>query len=288
MLSPGSHSCVSGISSNPTSPPSRARRPRRSAWPPERRQSSPQPRDRAGEDRQAWVARIVWILARAPAERENRAPCVRHELLMLAAVAEPRARTTPAIGGGSGDTAAAYESRSQSHAIIVDCTTMSTFNRLLGFLRPYKRGLAASWALASVAMVMTVLLPYLTGLAVEAITHGAEHARRHQLTLQAHDRHTLLILALVIRRRRPAPLGDSPTHDECSPGGISLGIEYDLRQLHLRPPPAARARLLRPPADRPADVPRDRRSAGRPLLPRLRPRLHPAIGPRRCVLAARP
>ena len=40
---------------------------------------------------------------------------------------------------------------------------MTTFRRLLGFLSPYRRGLAASWGLASVAMVMTVALPALTG-----------------------------------------------------------------------------------------------------------------------------
>ena len=66
---------------------------------------------------------------------------------------------------------------------------MTTFYRLLGFLRPYKRGLVVSWALASFAMVMTVLLPYLTGLAVEAIKRGARHGQRHELTLRAHDRH---------------------------------------------------------------------------------------------------
>ena len=75
---------------------------------------------------------------------------------------------------------------------------MTTFYRLLGFLRPYKRGLAVSWVLASLAMVMTVLIPYLTGRAVEAIKHGASHARHHELALRAHDRHTLLVLALVI------------------------------------------------------------------------------------------
>ena len=75
---------------------------------------------------------------------------------------------------------------------------MTTFNRLLGFLRPYKRGLIASWALASFAMVMTVLLPYLTGLAVEAIRRGNTHGLRHELAQRAHDRHTLLVLALVI------------------------------------------------------------------------------------------
>ena len=54
---------------------------------------------------------------------------------------------------------------------------MTTFYRLLGFLRPYKRGLIVSWALASLAMVMTVLLPYLTGLAPSKRSSTA-HATR--------------------------------------------------------------------------------------------------------------
>jgi ATP-binding cassette subfamily B protein len=107
---------------------------------------------------------------------------------------------------------------------------MTTFYRLLGFLRPYKRGLAASWALASLAMVVTVLIPHFTGSAVEAIKRGDTHARRHELLARAHDRHTLLALALVIvaivlarwlltyMRRMIA-------------GRISLEIEYDLREL---------------------------------------------------------
>jgi len=107
---------------------------------------------------------------------------------------------------------------------------MSTFNRLLGFLRPYRRGVAVSAALACAAMVMTVLVPYLTGLAVEAIKHGATHGRLHELAKRSHDRHTLLVLALVIGgavllrwvltylRRMVA-------------GRISLGIEYDLREM---------------------------------------------------------
>ncbi len=107
---------------------------------------------------------------------------------------------------------------------------MNTFNRLLGFLRPYKRGLIASWALASLAMVVTVLIPHFTGSAVEAIKHGDTHARQHELALRAHDRHTLFVLALVIvaivlarwlltyARRMIA-------------GRISLAIEFDLREL---------------------------------------------------------
>ncbi len=107
---------------------------------------------------------------------------------------------------------------------------MSTFYRLLGFLRPYKRALIASWALASLAMVVTVLIPHFTGSAVEAIKHGDEHARHHEPALRAHDRHTLLVLALVIvgivlarwlltyMRRMIA-------------GRVSLAIEVDLREL---------------------------------------------------------
>ena len=49
-------------------------------------------------------------------------------------------------------------------------------------------------------------------------------------------------------------------------------------QRPLRPAAAARARLLRPPADRAADVARDRRPAVGALLPRLRARLHRPVG----------
>ena len=107
---------------------------------------------------------------------------------------------------------------------------MNTFNRLLGFLRPYKRWLTASWLLASVAMVMSVALPYLTGRAVDALQSGAMHARHHQISARDHDRHTLLLLALLIVaavlvrwlltyfRRLIA-------------GRVSLAIEFDLREL---------------------------------------------------------
>ncbi len=107
---------------------------------------------------------------------------------------------------------------------------MTTFNRLLGFLRPYKRGLIASWALASFAMVMTVLLPYLTGLAVEAIKKGTAHAQHHQLAQRAHDRHTLLVLALVIIAAVLARWALTYMRRMIA-GRISLGIEFDLREL---------------------------------------------------------
>jgi ABC-type multidrug transport system fused ATPase/permease subunit len=107
---------------------------------------------------------------------------------------------------------------------------MNTFHRLLGFLRPYKRWLTASWLLASAAMVMTVALPYLTGRAVDALQTGAVHAQRHQISARDHDRHTLFLLALLIVaavlvrwvltyfRRLIA-------------GRVSLAIEFDLREL---------------------------------------------------------
>jgi ABC-type multidrug transport system fused ATPase/permease subunit len=107
---------------------------------------------------------------------------------------------------------------------------MTTFNRLLGFLRPYKRGLIASWLLASLAMVMTVLLPYLTGLAVEAIRKGSAYAQRHQLTLRAHERHTLLVLALVIVAAVLARWALTYMRRMIA-GRISLAIEVDLRNL---------------------------------------------------------
>ncbi|HEY4427847.1 MAG TPA: ABC transporter ATP-binding protein [Solirubrobacteraceae bacterium] len=107
---------------------------------------------------------------------------------------------------------------------------MSTFYRLLGFLRAYKRGLAVSWVLASTAIVVTVGIPILTGLAVDAVKRGASHGRHHELLARNHDRHTLMLLALAIvgavlvrwlftyMRRMIA-------------GRVSLGIEYDLREL---------------------------------------------------------
>ncbi|HVA19104.1 MAG TPA: ABC transporter ATP-binding protein [Solirubrobacteraceae bacterium] len=107
---------------------------------------------------------------------------------------------------------------------------MSTFYRLLGFLRPYKRGLTASWLLASLAMVMTVLVPHLIGLAVEAIKKGGSHAEHHQLTQRTHDRHTLLVLALVIVGAVLARWALTYMRRMIA-GRISLAIEYDLRNL---------------------------------------------------------
>jgi len=105
---------------------------------------------------------------------------------------------------------------------------MSTFYRLLGFLRPYRRGLAISWSLASLAMVMTVALPRLTGAAVEAIRKGATHAHRASYDF-AHERHTLLVLALVILGVVLARWGFTVWRRLIA-GRVSLAVEYDLRE----------------------------------------------------------
>jgi ABC-type multidrug transport system fused ATPase/permease subunit len=46
---------------------------------------------------------------------------------------------------------------------------LKTFWRLLGFLRPYRKGVLASFALAAVAMAFGVLVPYLFGRTVDQI-----------------------------------------------------------------------------------------------------------------------
>ncbi len=106
---------------------------------------------------------------------------------------------------------------------------MTIFYRLLGFLRPYRRGVIVSAALASLAMVMTVLLPALTGSAVEAIHLGAEHAKHHQGTLKAEDRHKLLMLAIAIVVAVLARWALTYWRRMIA-GKVSLGIEYDLRE----------------------------------------------------------
>ncbi len=106
---------------------------------------------------------------------------------------------------------------------------MATFYRLLGFLRPYKRGLTISWTLASLAMVMTVALPTLAGRAVQAIQDGAHAAHRHEAAARAHDRHTLLVLAIAILAVVLARWGFMYWRRMVA-GRMSLGVEYDLRE----------------------------------------------------------
>jgi ABC-type multidrug transport system fused ATPase/permease subunit len=91
-----------------------------------------------------------------------------------------------------------------------------TFRRLLGFLRPYRRQLIGSLALAWLAMGMTVLIPLLTGAAVNAIK--AEHRDDIMPLVLALLGAGILRLLLTVGRRLIA-------------GKVSLAVEFDLRQV---------------------------------------------------------
>jgi ATP-binding cassette subfamily B protein len=91
-----------------------------------------------------------------------------------------------------------------------------TFGRLLGFLRPYRRGVIASATLAALAMLATVAIPYLSGLAVNAIRY--------------HHHHELLTYGLAVAAAGLIRLGLSASRRLVA-GRVSLGVEYDLRNL---------------------------------------------------------
>jgi ABC-type multidrug transport system fused ATPase/permease subunit len=93
---------------------------------------------------------------------------------------------------------------------------MRTFRRLLGFLRPYRRALIWSLLLAWLAMGMTVVIPLLSGAAVNAIE---DHRRDDILPLVlALLGAGILRLSLTVGRRLIA-------------GKVSLAVEFDLRQV---------------------------------------------------------
>jgi ATP-binding cassette subfamily B protein len=93
---------------------------------------------------------------------------------------------------------------------------VKTFLRLLGFLRPYRAGAWGSLVLAALAILATVAIPWLTGRAVDQIRQDD----RGELGLLA----GLIVAAAAVRlvlsvfRRLVA-------------GRVSLGVEYDLRNL---------------------------------------------------------
>jgi ATP-binding cassette subfamily B protein len=108
---------------------------------------------------------------------------------------------------------------------------MTTFYRLLGFLRPYRRGLTISWLLASLAMVATVALPALTGRAVQIIGSGVGvgASPRHPVDLANKRRELTLIagaIALMVLVRWALTYWRRMVA-----GRVSLGVEYDLREL---------------------------------------------------------
>ena len=93
---------------------------------------------------------------------------------------------------------------------------MRTFWRLLGFLRPYRRGVIASLILAALAISGTVAIPWLTGRAIDQVRPGH------------HDRHELVLLAVAIAAAGLARLGLTVVRRLVA-GRVSLGVEYDLR-----------------------------------------------------------
>jgi ABC-type multidrug transport system fused ATPase/permease subunit len=91
---------------------------------------------------------------------------------------------------------------------------LSTFVRLLGFLRPYRAGAAWSLVLAAFAMGATVAIPWLTGRGIDAVTRGDEADVKLYagvVVLAA-----LARLALSVARRLIS-------------GRVSLGVELDQR-----------------------------------------------------------
>jgi len=90
---------------------------------------------------------------------------------------------------------------------------LKTFWRLLGFLRPYRKGVIVSFALAGVAMAAGVLIPYLVGRTVDQIREGETNLWPVAGAIAGAG---LLRLAFSVARRLVA-------------GRVSLGVEFDLR-----------------------------------------------------------
>src|ERR687894_648474 len=91
---------------------------------------------------------------------------------------------------------------------------MRTFWRLLGFLRPYRRGVIVSFVLAAAAMGVSVVIPYLVGRTVDNI--------------RADSGADLELLAVAVCVAGVLRLGFSVSRRVVA-GRVSLGVEYDLR-----------------------------------------------------------
>ena len=104
-----------------------------------------------------------------------------------------------------------------------------------------------SFVLAPFAMGTGVLIPYLVGQTVDEIRGGGVNLWPLALAVAGAG---VFRLAFSVSRRLVA-------------GQVSLGVEYDLRNRMYQHLHSLELELLRLPADRPADVARDRRPAGR-------------------------
>ena len=90
---------------------------------------------------------------------------------------------------------------------------MTTFWRLLGFLRPYRGGVTASLFLATAAMGTGVLIPFFVGRAIDSVRRGEPNLWSLAAVIVVAG---LLRLVFSVIRRVVA-------------GRVSLGVEYDLR-----------------------------------------------------------
>jgi ABC-type multidrug transport system fused ATPase/permease subunit len=90
---------------------------------------------------------------------------------------------------------------------------VKVFTRLLGFLRPYRTGVAWSFALAALAMGTGVAIPFLVGRTVDRVRAGHTDLWPLAAAILAA---ALLRFALSAARRLVA-------------GRVSLGVEFDLR-----------------------------------------------------------
>ncbi len=93
---------------------------------------------------------------------------------------------------------------------------MPTFRRLLGFLAPYRAAVLWSFVLAFGAMGMTVLIPFLTGHAIDSI--------------RVHHRHALTMWAIAIGAAGIGRLVLSAARRLVA-GRVSLAVERDLRNI---------------------------------------------------------
>ncbi|MFL5856612.1 MAG: ABC transporter transmembrane domain-containing protein, partial [Solirubrobacteraceae bacterium] len=103
---------------------------------------------------------------------------------------------------------------------------MATFRRLLGFLRPYRKGVIASAVLAALAMGATVLLPYLIGTAIDETKAGSADAEK--TNAWADHKGFLTFVAVMILITAVLRLGLTVTRRLVA-GRVSLGVEVDLR-----------------------------------------------------------
>jgi ATP-binding cassette subfamily B protein len=90
-----------------------------------------------------------------------------------------------------------------------------TFRRLLGFLRPYRTQVIVSTVLAAASQASGLLIPYLTGVVIDAARSGESRRRIYELAL-------LIVLAGTVK-------GVLMFFRRWLGGRLSVAVEFDLR-----------------------------------------------------------